>query len=127
MDNDMKFLSDRSRVAKVIFGLDAVLGVLGIAGAALYGSTFSNANVWVTFMGTFVPFSVLWSLFCYGAYRGLTSRKVVLKAVFWVCVMGNIFVFPIGTAIAGVCIWLWRDFRKQVVERPAHIVAKPSA
>ena len=104
---------NRLHVAKLVFSLDAVLGVLSVGGAALYGAAYTSENVWTAFLPIFVPFSVLWALFCYWAYKGLTSEKAVLKAVFWSYVVGNVFSFPVGTAIAGVSIWLWRDLRKQ--------------
>lgn len=117
-----QFLSDRIKVAKFVFSLDALLGILSIGGAALYGAAYSSGNVWLAFLPIFVPFSVLWALFCYGAYRGLTSDNVILKSVFWLNVVGNAFGFPVGTAIAGVCIWLWRDLRKPTI-RP--VSARP--
>jgi hypothetical protein len=64
----------RSKVAKLVFSLDAVLGILSIGGAALYGAALSSGKGWTAF-----------------------------------AVVG----FPVGTAIAGVSIWLWRDLRKQ--------------
>ena len=66
-------MNDRVRLAKYLFFLDAVLGILSIGGAALYGSAYSSKSVWVAFFPVFVPFSTLWALFCYGAYKGLTS------------------------------------------------------
>ena len=105
--------STRIKVARFVFALDAILGILSIGGAALYGAAFTSENVWTAFLAIFVPFAVLWSLFCYWAYKGLTSDKAVLKVVFWLYVVGNAFGFPVGTAIAGVSIWLWRDLRKQ--------------
>ena len=33
-----QLMNDRVRLAKFLFGLDAVLGILSIAGAALYGA-----------------------------------------------------------------------------------------
>ena len=107
----MKSIDDRIKVAKFLFSLDAVLGILGIGGAALYGAAWSSGNVWTTSLAIFVPFAVLWSLFCYCAYKGLTSENAVLKFMFWLFVVGHIFAFPVGTAISGVAIWLWRDLR----------------
>ncbi|HSW12714.1 MAG TPA: hypothetical protein VLI06_07735 [Solimonas sp.] len=101
------------RVAKFVFSLDAVLGILAIGGAALYGAALTSGNAWMAFFAVFAPFAALWTLFCYGAYKGLTSGKAVLKFVFWSHVVGNAFGFPVGTAIAGVSIWLWRELRKQ--------------
>jgi len=106
-------MADRVTVAKILFSLDAVLGVLSAGGGALYVAALSSGNVWAGFLATFVPSAMLWSLFCYLACRGLTSENVVLKVVFWSHVVGHVFVFPVGTAIAGVAIWLWRDLRKQ--------------
>jgi hypothetical protein len=101
------------RAAKFVFSLDAVLGILSVGAAALYGAALTSGNAWTAFFSIFVPLAVLWALFCYGAYKGLTSAKAVLKFVFWLNVVGNVFGFPVGTAIAGVSIWLWRDIRKQ--------------
>jgi hypothetical protein len=108
-------MSDRIRVAKFVFSLDAVLGILSIGGAALYGATLTSGNAWMAFFAVFVPFTLLWSSFCYWAYKGLTSEKAILKFVFWSNVVGNVFGFPVGTAIAGVSIWLWHDLRKQKI------------
>ena len=110
-------MDNRIRVAKFVFSLDAVLGILSIGGAALYGAAFSSGNVWTTSLAIFLPFSVLWALFCYWAYKGLTSEKTVLKFVFWLFVVGHVFGFPVGTAISGVSIWLWRDLRNQNISR----------
>jgi hypothetical protein len=106
-------MSNRIRVAKFVFSLDAVLGILSIGGAALYGAAFTSGNAWTSFIAVFVPLSVLWAAFCYWAYKGLTSEKAILKLVFWSYVVGNVFGFPVGTAIAGVSIWLWRDLRRR--------------
>lgn len=100
------------KVAKLVFCMDAVLGVFAIGGAALYGATYSSENAWIAFFSVFVPFTLLWLLFCYGAYKGLTSQKAILKFVFWLYVAGHFFGFPVGTAVAGVSIWLWRNLRK---------------
>jgi hypothetical protein len=106
-------MNNRITVAKFMFCLDAVLGVLSAGGAALYVAASTSGNAWTAFLAVFVPSAVLWSSFCYWAYIGLTSEKAVLKFVFWSYVVANVFGFPVGTAIAGVSIWLWRDLRKQ--------------
>jgi hypothetical protein len=108
-------LNNRLGVAKFVFALDAVLGILSVGGAALYGAALSSGEVWGAFLAIFVPCSVLWASFCYCAYRGLTSENAILKFVFWLYVAGNLFAFPVGTAIAGISIWLWRDLRKQSI------------
>ena len=107
------FMNDRTRLAKFMFSLNAVVGVLGVGGAALYVAALSSGKTWMTFLAIFGPFSALWLLFCYGGYKGLTSEKAALKFVFWTYVVANVFVFPVGTAISGVSVWLWRDLRKQ--------------
>jgi len=103
---------NHTRVAKVVFALDAVLGTLAVGGAALYGAAWSSENVWEAFFTTFAPFTVLWLLICYAAYKGLTSGNIILKFVFWAYVLFNVFVFPVGTAISAASIWLWRELRK---------------
>ena len=113
---------DRVTVARFIYSLDAFLGILAVAGACLYGAAYNpHASVWTIVLTTFVPFSALWAAFCYGAYKGLASDNAFLKFMFWFHVGCNVFAFPIGTAIAGVAIWLWRT--KRAVVRPASGVA----
>lgn len=102
---------NRSRVARWVFALDAVLGMLGIGGAALFGAAYASGNVWTTVLAIFVPGALLWGAFCYGAYRGLTSANILLNGLFWIFVAGNVFAFPVGTAIAALSIWLWRAGR----------------
>jgi hypothetical protein len=106
------WFSDRARVARLVYALDAALGILAIGGASLYGAAWGSGNVWVLFLSVFVPATVAWSLVCYGAYKGLTSDNVLLKSVFWVHLAGNAIGFPVGTAFAGACFWLWRELRK---------------
>lgn len=106
------WFSDRPRLARVVYALDAALGILSIGAGALFGASYASGNVWVAFLTIFVPASVAWCLFCYGAYKGLTSDNVLLKSVFWVHVVGNAIGFPVGTAFAGACFWLWRELRK---------------
>lgn len=97
------------KLAKVLFVLDAGLGILSIVGAALYGAAYASKSAWAAFFSVFLPFAALWVLFCYGAYKGLTTTNAFLKVVFWVSVVGHVFAFPVGTAFSGICIWLWRD------------------
>ena len=113
-------MGDRLTAAKLVFSLDAVLGILSAGGGALYAAALSSGNVWAAFLAIFVPSAMLWSLFCYLAYRGLTGENVALRVLFWSHVVGHVFVFPIGTAIAGASIWLWRELRKQGIQ-PASV------
>ena len=105
----MHFMNDRARVAKYLFSLDTVLGILSIGGAALYGAAYSSKSIWVAFFPIFVPSAVLWALLCYGGYKGLTSSNIFLTLLFWLLVVGHFFAFPVGTAFSLACIWLWRD------------------
>lgn len=107
-----------------LFSLDAVLGILSIGGAALYGAAYSSKPVWAAFLPIFLPFSALWALFCYGAYKGLTSTNAFLNVVFWLFVVGHIVGFPVGTAISGVCIWLWRSLSPRSNSRRVSVVAQ---
>lgn len=108
----MELPSNRARLAKALFSLDAVLGVLTIGGAALYGAAWSSGSAWGAFLATFLPASALWLAVCYGAYRGLASDRAAPGLVFWLYVAGNAIAFPVGTAIAGASVWLWREARK---------------
>ena len=112
-DKPMNFFSDRTRVAQLVFGLDAALGVLGIGAASLYGAALSSGNPWTVFLAIFLSCSGLWLLFCFCAYKGLTSDNLLLKGVFWLAVVGHLPAFPVGTAFSGASIWLWRELRRQ--------------
>lgn len=106
-------MNNRIRLARFTFSLGAILGILGIGAAWIYGVSYSRQPDFLpTFFSIFLPLAALWSLFCYGAYRGLTSRKSILKFVFWFFVVFHFFCFPVGTAISGVSVWLWRDLKK---------------
>ena len=119
-----RFMNDRVRLAKYLFSLEAALGILSIGGAALFGAAYSSKSMWLAFPLIFVPFSALWALFCYGAYKGLTSPNVFSNLVFWLFVVGHLFAFPIGTAISGACIWLWRDLSPRSNGRRGTVVAQ---
>jgi hypothetical protein len=119
-----QLMNDRFRLAKYLFSLDAVLGILSIGGAVLYGAAYSSSSVWVAFFPVFVPFAALWALFCYGAYKGLTSPNVFSKIVFWLFVVGHVVAFPVGTAISGACIWLWRGLSSHSKGGQGSVVAQ---
>jgi hypothetical protein len=110
---DTKLMADPVRLARHLFSFDAVLGISSIGAAVLYGAAYSSKSLWVAFLPIFVPSSALWALFCYGAYRGLVGTDAFSKAVFWLFVIGHSIAFPIGTAIAGMCIWLRRECNLQ--------------
>jgi hypothetical protein len=107
-----KLVNDRIRLARYLFTLDALLGILAIGGAALYGAAYSSKSMWASFLLVFVPFSVLWALFCYAAFKGLTKPGALSKIAFWLFVVGHLAAFPIGTAISGACVWLWRNLSR---------------
>lgn len=88
------FMSDRTRVAKYLFSLDAILGILSIGGAALCGAAYSSKSIWVAFFPIFAPLTVLWALLCYGTYKGLTSSNIFLTLLFWLFVVGIFLPFP---------------------------------
>lgn len=115
----MRFLDDRVRVAGVLFGFDAVAGILSIGGAALYGAALTSGNPWVAFWSTLVPLALLWALICWCAFRGLTGAGTAFRVVFWLFVAGHLFAFPVGTAVAGLCIWLWRELRSPATPVPS--------
>ena len=75
---ELLMLGRRVSLAKFLFSLDAVLGILSVGGAALYVAALTSGKAWTAFLAIFVPFAVLWASFCYWAYRGLTSEKAVL-------------------------------------------------
>jgi hypothetical protein len=115
-------MTDKIKVAKVMFSIDAILGILVVGAACLFSVAYRrHGGMLPTFLTIFVPLTVLWLSICYWAYKGLTSDKVMLKLVFWFYVICNAISFPIGTAIAGVSIWLRRELRKQASGQPCRV------
>ena len=108
----MPFLKNRNRLAQYLYSLDAVLGILSIAGAALYIAALSSKSLPAVFFFVFVPCSLLWASLCYGAWKGLVHTNLFFKILFWLHVVVNVFVFPVGTALAAAAIWLRRELRK---------------
>ena len=116
---------NRITVAQIVFSLDAVLGILTVAAACLFAAAYNrHAPVLPLVLTVFLPLALLWSSICYGAYKGLTSEKAVLKFVFWLYVVVNAIGFPVGTAIAGVSIWLWRDLKTSALSPPGSGINK---
>lgn len=114
----MKIIQDRGLLARLLFGIEGVIGAFGIGAAAFYGAAMTTGNAWVAFFGILIPFLPLWALFCYGAYRGLTSDNLFQRVLFWLFVTGHVFVFPVGTVISGALIWLRREWRKGLAAVP---------
>lgn len=103
----------RSKLAQMLFSIDAVLGVGVIGAAALFGAAYSPDDSWRPFLVVFIPGSLVWLTICYLAFRGLTSPNLFLRFVFWAYVVCNLPLFPVGTALAVISIWLWRELRPQ--------------
>ena len=132
MNSITKMLNDRTRLARYLFSLDAVLGVLAIGVAAFSATAYSSGSIAEAFFPPFLSITLVWLLFCYGAHKGLTNLNAFGKLVFWLFVIGHFFVFPIGTLFSGVFIWLWSERSKPnsdsyfvATERPT--LADPSA
>lgn len=104
--------TDRLKLARILFSLDAVLGIVAIGGAALYGAAYSPKSPWLPFISILLPGAALWGLFCYGAFRGLTGKNALCNVLFWLFVVGHFFAFPVGTAISGACLWLRSELGK---------------
>ena len=69
----------------------------------------------IAFSVVFFTLSIFWSLFCYGAYKGIKSNKRYFKIIFWLFVMCSIVIvaFPVGAMFAVALIYLWRSMKKE--------------
>src|SRR5690606_27769975 len=94
----------RVGIARAVLSLDAVLGILAIGVACLYGAAYQTCPALPIVFAIFLPTSALWFAFCYLTYKGLANDRVILQAVFWLNVLCNTVVFPVGTGIAAVCV-----------------------
>lgn len=105
--------------AQLFFALDALLGVVVIGAAALFGAAWApKGSAGLAFAKVFLPLAATWLVFSYGAYRGLTSSHAALKVVFWANLAVIAFIFPVGTALAAWAVWLWRDQRDKAAASP---------
>ena len=97
----------------VSVGYGALAGLVASAYAPGPGSHLKEAMT--AFSIVFFTLSIFWSLFCYGAYKGIKSNKRYFKIIFWLFVMCNIVmvVFPAGTMFAVAIIYLWRSIKKE--------------
>lgn len=112
-------VNDRERRWVLLaFSLGAVLGMVGVVQGALFAAATAPGRPWLGFFVVLLLGGSLWLCFTYGAYKGFSTSNALLKGVFWLFVVFHIFVFPIGTAIAGGLIWLWRG-KQQEDERDA--------
>lgn len=112
--------ANKVKTAKYFFIANALL--IGVAGGALMGFftavfAFDSGphykEALIVFSVIFFPLSLSWSLFCYGAYKGIKSDNLILKFIFWFFVLWNIITFPIGTIFAIYLIYLWREINKR--------------
>ncbi len=69
----------------------------------------------IAFSIVFFTLSIFWSLFCYGAYKGIKSNKLHLKIIFWLFVICSIVLvaFPVGIMFSVALIYLWRSINKE--------------
>ena len=108
------------KLAKVLFIVNAMMiGVLGGALLGIYAAIFMYDSgphpkeAVMAFSAFFFPISILWSLFCYGAYKGLQSHRTSLQVIFWLFIIWNLFGFPIGTAFSGAIFYIWYTLDKE--------------
>lgn len=112
--------ANKLKLAKVLFIVNAILiGMLGGALLGMYGAIFASeggpnlSREILAFAVFFFPISVFWSLFCFGAYKGLQSSNTALQVIFWLFIVWNIFAFPIGTLFSLVIIYIWHTQNKE--------------
>lgn len=110
------------QIAKHLLIANAVLVSVGYGAlAGLLGFVYDSgpkphlkASL-TTFSIVFFTLSIFWSLFCYGAYKGIKSNKLYFKIIFWLFVICNSFlvVFPAGIMFSVALIYLWRSIKKE--------------
>ncbi len=98
----------RARLTLLAFSVGAILAAVAIVEGALFAAVNTTGAPWLVFLLTVIVIGSIWAAFTYGAYKGLSSSRVTLQAVFWLYVVFHVFVFPIGTAVSALLIWLWR-------------------
>jgi hypothetical protein len=113
---------NKIQIAKYLFIANAVLVSVGYGAlAGLVAFVYDSGpgphlkEAIIAFSIVFFTLSIFWSLFCYGAYKGIKSNKLYLKIIFWLFVMCNIVLvaFPVGTMFAVALIYLWRSIKKE--------------
>lgn len=97
----------RARLVLLAFSIGAVLAIVAIVEGALFAAANATGSPWLVSVLTVIVVGSIWAAFIYGAYRGLSSSRISLRAMFWMYVVFHVFVFPIGTAVSALLIWLW--------------------
>ena len=105
------------KIARIAYLANMLLGAASAGFIAYLAVSFPNGK-WPEsddaisiFSIIFITITLLWAIFSYGAYKGLTSNNIALKIIFWVHTIWNLVTFPIGTAIAAICIYIWSDLK----------------
>jgi hypothetical protein len=102
-------------IANAVFvsvGYAALSGLVAFAYDSGPGPHLKGAII--TFSIVFFTLSIFWSLFCYGAYKGIKSNKLYFKIIFWLFVMCSIVivVFPVGIMFVVALFSLLRSIKK---------------
>ncbi len=109
---------NKIQIAKYLFIAYAVLVSAGYTALAVlmglaYDPTPHLKEAIIPSSVVFFTLLIFWSLFCYGAYKGIKSYKLYFKIIFWLFVMCNMVAFPVGTMFAVAIIYLWRSIKKE--------------
>ena len=114
-------IRNKLRAAKILLIINAIIGVAGSAGIAIYMAAFAydsgpnHVGAMITFTVVFFPIAILWSLFCYGAYKGIITDRIFPKFIFWLFVVFSVAGFPIGTITSFILIYLWYTLKNEGV------------
>lgn len=96
------------QILRLTFAFGALLGMVGVVEGALFAGATTSGSPALAMLLVLALGGGAWCAFTYGAYRGLSSSRATSATVFWLYVAFNTFVFPFGTAMAAVLVWLWR-------------------
>jgi hypothetical protein len=115
---------NKIQIAKYLFIANAVLVSVGYGAlAGLIAFVYASGpgphlkEAIIAFSIVFFTLSIFWSLFCYGAYKGIKSDKLYFKIIFWLFVVCStvLVVFPVGAIFAAALIYLWHSIKKEAI------------
>ncbi|SDU03185.1 hypothetical protein SAMN05216296_1376 [Pseudomonas pohangensis] len=105
---------DKLKIAIIAYSTNMLLAALsiGFIGYSI-AKPFPRGDIGLHLL-IFIAVLLLWAIFSYYAYKGLTSDNLLLKIIFWTHTLWNLLLgFPFGTAIALAFIYLWIELKKQ--------------
>lgn len=114
-----RLLDNPAKLSVMLFCAGALWGLFEVGVGSLAALVYSpKEQALAAFITTFCVLSAIWLALCLAAFRGFSSRRLLPNIAFWIYMLLNLPVFPIGSCIALGTLWARHKLRRQQVEQP---------